>query len=123
VLKRSFGFLAVTAAAALLLAACSSGSSDSAASEETAAAEAASGLACVILPDSASSPRWENGDRPALDSALTGAGFETDIQNAQGDTAKYATIAEQMLTKGCGVMILVDHQGAAIQVAATAKES
>ena len=58
-----------------------------------------------------------------MDSALTGAGFETDIQNAQGDTAKYATIAEQMLTKGCGVMILVDYQGAGIQVAATAKEA
>ena len=63
-LKRSFGVAAVTAAAALLLAACSSGS-DTAASEDTAAG-AASGLACVILPDSASSPRWENGDRPAI---------------------------------------------------------
>lgn len=77
--------------------------------------------ACIILPDSESSQRWENGDRPALDAALTGAGFETDIQNAQGDTAKFATIAEQMLSKGCGVMILVDYQGAGVQVAEKAK--
>jgi D-xylose transport system substrate-binding protein len=52
---------------------------------------------------------------------LTEAGYEADIQNAQGDTAKYATIADQMLSKGCGVMILTDHQGAAVQVAEKAK--
>lgn len=79
--------------------------------------------ACIILPDSASSPRWESGDRPALEKAFTDAGFESDIQNAQGDEAKYATIAEQQLSKGCGVMILVDYNGAAVQVAADAKEA
>lgn len=77
--------------------------------------------ACIILPDSASSPRWEGGDRPALEKAFTDAGFESDIQNAQGDTAKFATIADQQLAKGCGVMILVDYKGAAVQVAAKAK--
>ena len=119
-LKRSFGVAAVTAAAALLLAACSSGSSDSAATEDTAAA-AASGLACVILPDSASSPRWENGDRPALKEALESAGFTTDIQNAEGDTAKMLTIGDQMLASGCNVMIITDYQGAGAQVAAKSK--
>ena len=118
-LKRSFGVAAVTAAAALLLAACSSGS-DTAASEDTAAG-AASGLACVILPDSASSPRWENGDRPALKEALEAAGFTTDIQNAEGDTAKMLTIGDQMLASGCNVMIITDYQGAGAQVAAKSK--
>ena len=75
----------------------------------------------MILPDAASSNRWEQGDRPALDKAFKAAGFATDIQNAQGDTAKYATIAQQQLTKGCGVMILVDYNGAGIQVASKAK--
>ena len=119
-LKRSFGVAAVTAAAALLLAACSSGS-DTAASEDTAAAGAASGLACVILPDSASSPRWENGDRPALQAALEAGGFTADIQNAEGDTAKMLTIGDQMLASGCNVMIITDYQGAGVQVAAKAK--
>ena len=82
----------------------------------------AASRACIILPDSASSPRWESGDRPALEAAFTAAGFESDIQNAQGDTAKYATIAEQQLSKGCGVMILVDYQGAGIQVTANAQK-
>src|SRR5690606_12710148 len=63
--------------------------------------------ACIILPDAASSPRWENGDRPALKEAIEAAGFTADIQNAQGDTAKYATIADQQLSQGCGVMLLV----------------
>lgn len=78
--------------------------------------------ACVILPDAASSPRWESLDRPALEKAFTDAGFEADIQNAQGDTNKYATIADQQLTKGCGVMVLVDYNGAALAVTQKAQE-
>ncbi|HUW78273.1 MAG TPA: substrate-binding domain-containing protein [Candidatus Nanopelagicaceae bacterium] len=75
----------------------------------------------MILPDSASSPRYEQGDRPALQSAITAAGFTADIQNAQGDTAKYGTIADQQLAGGCGVMILDDLNGAAVQVTVKAK--
>lgn len=86
---------------------------------ETAAASDA--RACVILPDAASSPRWENGDRPALQEAITAAGFEVDIQNAQGDTGQYATIAEQQMTGGCDVMLLVDLQGAAEAVTENAQ--
>lgn len=85
------------------------------------AAEAASKRACIILPDADSGTRWEPGDRPALKSALTKAGFTADIQNAQSDTSKYATIADQQLTAGCGVMILVDYQGAGAAVATKAK--
>ncbi len=77
--------------------------------------------ACVILPDADSGTRWEAGDRPALEKGLTDAGFEADIQNAQSDAAKYATIADAQLTKGCGVMVLVDYQGAGIAVAEKAK--
>ncbi len=77
--------------------------------------------ACIILPDTESSDRWENGDRPALQKALEDAGFEADIQNAQGDTNQYATIADQQFSKGCGVMLLVDYQGAGVTVAEKAK--
>lgn len=79
--------------------------------------------ACVILPDAASSPRWESLDRKYLEEGLEAAGFETDIQNAQGDTAKYATIADQQLQQGCGVMLLVDYNGAGVSVAEKAKEA
>jgi D-xylose transport system substrate-binding protein len=110
--KSSVISIAVLAtASAMLLAGCTS--------TDTPATSTA--RACIILPDTASSPRWESGDRPALEAAFKAAGFESDIQNAQGDEAKYATIAEQQLSKGCGVMILVDFNGAGIQVAADAK--
>ncbi|WP_242616382.1 sugar ABC transporter substrate-binding protein [Microterricola gilva] len=101
---------AVAGVSALMLAGCSSSGGGGGSSES---AQPAADRACVILPDAASSPRWENLDRPALDTALTDAGFEADIQNAQGDTSQYATIADQQLSKGCGVMLLVDLEGAA----------
>jgi D-xylose transport system substrate-binding protein len=100
-------------ASALMLSACSSGEPGGATSGETSDVDA---RACVILPDAASSPRWENGDRPALQSAFEAAGFDADIQNAQGDTARYGTIADQQLSQGCGVMLLVDYNGAALAV-------
>ena len=105
--KSSWISIAVAASAAALVLSGCSGTGGGGGSGR------ASTRACVILPDAASSPRWENGDRPALDKAFTDAGFEADIQNAQGDTSKYATIADQQLSKGCGVMLLVDYQGAA----------
>jgi len=77
--------------------------------------------ACIILPDAASSSRWENGDRPQLEKAFTAQGVVTDIQNAQNDTSKYATIAQQQLTKGCAIMLLVDLNQAGVQVAQKAK--
>jgi D-xylose transport system substrate-binding protein len=82
---------------------------------------AAGKRACIILPDAASSNRWENGDRPQLEKAFTAQGVVTDIQNAQNDTSKYATIAQQQLTKGCAVMLLVDLNKAGVQVAQKAK--
>ena len=111
-----FSVSALAAASALVLAGCAA---ETAVEETTEAATA--GRACVILPDADSGTRWEPGDRPALEKALTAAGYEVDIQNAQSDTAKYATIADQQLSKGCGVMLLVDYQGAGVSVAEKAK--
>ena len=111
---------AVAGASALLLAACASGNGGSGSDGDGGGGEAAA-RACVILPDAASSPRWENFDRKYLEEGLDEAGFDTDIQNAQGDTNKYATIADQQLSQGCGVMLLVDYNGAGAAVAEKAK--
>jgi D-xylose transport system substrate-binding protein len=116
---RNSGLATLAAVGVLALAACSnSGGGGDSASGSSGGAEK---RACVILPDAASSNRWENGDRPALKKAFEDAGFTTDIQNAQGDTSKYSTIAQQQLTKGCGVMLLVDYNNAGVQVAEKAK--
>jgi D-xylose transport system substrate-binding protein len=62
----------------------------------------------VILPDTASSARWENADRVFLGDAFKAAGVDSDIQNAQGDKAKFATIADQMLNGGANVLLIVN---------------
>ncbi len=71
-------------------------------------AKAASGFVGVILPDAASSARWETADRGFLKAAFDKAGVTVDIQNANGDKAAFATIADQMLTKGAKVLIMVN---------------
>ena len=62
----------------------------------------------VILPDSASSARWETADRKFLDAAFTAAGVKADIQNAQGDKSAFQTIADQMITNGATVLMIVN---------------
>jgi D-xylose transport system substrate-binding protein len=115
--------VALAGISALLLAGCAGGggSGGNGGNGGGAGNDAEATRACVILPDAASSPRWENNDRPYLQEGLEAAGFETDVQNAQADVNKYATIADQQLTKGCGVMLLVDYNGAGAAVAEKAK--
>jgi D-xylose transport system substrate-binding protein len=122
-MKKSFlPAAAAVGAAVMLLAGCagSGGGGGETGGGDSGGGGDAAGRACVILPDAASSPRWENFDRRYLQEGLEAAGFEVDIQNAQGNTNTYSTIADQQLTQGCGVMLLVDYQGAAEAVAADA---
>jgi len=62
----------------------------------------------VILPDSASSARWETADRKYLEAAFKTAGVNYDIQNAQGDKTAFQTIADQMITGGATVLLIVN---------------
>ncbi|MET0496448.1 MAG: substrate-binding domain-containing protein, partial [Actinoplanes sp.] len=62
----------------------------------------------VILPDSASSARWETADRKYLEEAFKAAGVEYDIQNAQNDKQEFQTIADQMITSGVNVLVIVN---------------
>ena len=110
-------FAAVAAICGVALAACGS---DDSSSDETTAAPAASDAATtapasggggkigVILPDSASSARWETADRPYLEEAIKAAGFEPIIQNAEGDKQKMATIAESMIAEEVKVLMIVN---------------
>jgi D-xylose transport system substrate-binding protein len=97
--------------------------SDSSAPAGTDAAGGAGGKAGFILPDSASSARWEAFDRPLIQAACDAAGIECDIQNAEGDKDNMATIADQMIADGVGVLAIVNldsESGAAIQEKAAA---
>jgi len=62
----------------------------------------------VILPDSASSARWETADRKYLEAAFKAAGVQYDIQNAQNDKTAFQTIADQMITGGVTVLMIVN---------------
>jgi D-xylose transport system substrate-binding protein len=62
----------------------------------------------VVLPDSKSSARWETADRKYLTEAFKAAGVQYDIQNAQGSKDSFQTIAEQMITNGATVLMIVN---------------
>src|SRR3954454_18304947 len=86
----------ITGALAFTVAACgsddNSGSKSSGSSGSSSTKTETKAKVGVILPDTASSARWENADRPLLGDAFKAAGVESDIQNANGDKAKFATI-------------------------------
>ena len=124
--KRLMGLVAVGAMSALALTACGSdsGTDASATPDATETGSAMTeGAVGVILPDSASSARWETADRPFLEEAFKAAGVEYDIQNAGGDVTKFATIADGMISKGVKVLLIVNldsDSGAAVIKKATA---
>jgi D-xylose transport system substrate-binding protein len=60
----------------------------------------------VLLPDSASSPRWESDDRPYFDKAFNDAGVDHTIVNAEGDAATQQSQAEQAIAADAGVIVL-----------------
>ena len=66
----------------------------------------ASGKVGVILPDTTSSTRYELYDKPLLQKSLTDAGIKADVQNAQGDKNKFASIAQNMIGEGVKVLII-----------------
>jgi D-xylose transport system substrate-binding protein len=110
---RKSSLAAALAAGALAFAVAACGSDDTPSTsggggDATATATEAKAKIGVILPDTQSSARWENADRPLLADAFKAAGVESDIQNANGDKAKFATIADQMLNSGANVLLIVN---------------
>ena len=122
-MRRHFLFAAAIGTAAVLtLSACGGGSDDDDSGDTSGAKAAADGKVGVILPDAASSPRWENADRPALAAAFEKAGVEVDIQNAGGDKTKFQTVADGMLSSGVTVLLITNldnESGAAVIKKAT----
>ena len=70
--------------------------------------QAQEGSIAVLLPDSASSARWEADDRRFLAAAFDAAGVEYSIVNAEGDAATQLTQAEQAITAGAKVILMVN---------------
>ncbi|MFC5666772.1 sugar ABC transporter substrate-binding protein [Kitasatospora misakiensis] len=105
------GLLFVTAAASAALLTTVTACSSSSSSDSGSGAGSAGGKKPkigVILPDSKSSVRWEGADRPYLAAAFKAAGVDYDIQNAEADKQAFQTIADQMITNGVNVLIIVN---------------
>ncbi|HWI07483.1 MAG TPA: sugar ABC transporter substrate-binding protein [Solirubrobacteraceae bacterium] len=87
-----------------------------------AASDAKAGKIAVLLPDSKSSVRWETVDRPFLKAAFDEAGVESEIQNAEGDKSTQQQQAEQAITNGAKVLLLVNlDSGSGAAIASNAK--
>jgi D-xylose transport system substrate-binding protein len=85
-----------------------SSSSSSGSSSTSTSGGSKAGKVAVLLPDSKSSVRWETQDRKYLDQAFTAAGVEHTIVNAEGEASTQRTQAEQAITNGAKVLLLVD---------------
>ncbi|MCB0154123.1 MAG: substrate-binding domain-containing protein, partial [Anaerolineae bacterium] len=82
------------------------------------------GSIAVLLPDSASSARWENDDRRFFEQAFDAAGVEYTIVNAEGDARTQQTQAEQAITNGAKVLLLVNlDSGSGAAIIAQAREA
>src|SRR3954454_17532770 len=80
------------------------------------------GKVAILLPDSKSSVRWETVDRPFLKKAFDDAGIGNEIQNAEGDKSTQQQQAEQAITNGAKVLLLVNlDSGSGAAIAANAK--
>jgi D-xylose transport system substrate-binding protein len=103
---RSAGVIAIGVVAAIAMTACSSTKKTPSGGTGTSGSPASSGKVGVILPDETSSPRYITYDKPLLQKAFSDAGITADIQNAQGDKTKFATIADSMFQEGVQVLIV-----------------
>lgn len=107
--------LALLVAALAVLAAGCGGDDDDDAAGTTGAETAAStegggaeGSIWVLLPDSASSDRWEKDDRRFFQAAFDDAGVEYNIVNAEGDANTQLQQAEQAINAGAKVILLTN---------------
>jgi D-xylose transport system substrate-binding protein len=102
--------LALVTALSLGVAGCG-GDDDDETSADTSAADGGGGggegSIWVLLPDSASSSRWETDDRRYFEEAFTEADVEHTVVNAEGDAAQQQSQAEQAIADGASVILLV----------------
>jgi D-xylose transport system substrate-binding protein len=114
--RRTLALAAVLSALAFGVAAC--GGDDDGGGDGGGGGGGKAEKVAVLLPDTKSSVRWETADKPLLAAAFKKAGVPYEIQNAQGDKSAQQQQAEQAITNGAKVILLVNldsGSGAAIE--------
>lgn len=82
------------------------------------------GSVWVLLPDSATSDRWETDDRRFFEQAFQELGVDYTITNAEGDARAQQTQAEQAITAGAKVLLMVSlDAGSGAAIVAMAREA
>jgi D-xylose transport system substrate-binding protein len=84
------------------------GGSGSSGGSGTKTGGAGSSKVGVILPDTKTSQRWATDDPKFLKQAFDAAGVPVDIRNAEGDKARFVSIADDMITNGVKVLMIVN---------------
>ena len=125
--RRLLWLLAIAVVAALSVVAAGCGGDDDEGTDGTETS--ATGGECdqsiwVLLPDSATSPRWETDDRRYFTEAFTDAGVEHTIVNAEGDAATQQSQAEQAIADDAAVIVLTSiDTGSGAAIVDQAKEA
>ena len=101
---------------------------DDAAGDDDAAAAGGEGSIWVLLPDSATSDRWEKDDRRFFQQAFEEAGLsegaDFTIVNAEGDAQTQISQAEQAIGEGAAVIVLTSNDsGSGATIIDLAKEA
>ncbi|HTN80923.1 MAG TPA: substrate-binding domain-containing protein [Acidimicrobiales bacterium] len=119
----------IAAGLCLVAAACSGGTGRGGGASSTSAAAATTSGATptakigVILPEADASKRWETVDRPYFEDAFAAAHVDFVIRDAEGDRARMGALADQLISDGVTVLMIVNldaESGAAIETKAAA---
>ena len=106
--KRTWRVLAALAVLSLIAAAC--GDDDDDGGQAASDGGGDGGSIWVLLPDTASSDRWEQEDAPFFTEAFEAAGLsegdDFTVVNAEGDAATQQSQAEQAIADGASVIVL-----------------
>lgn len=108
---RLLALAALIAALAVLVAGCGGDDDEAAGTGDTTAATdggGGDGSIWVLLPDSATSDRWEKDDRRFFEESFDAAGVDYNIVNAEGDANTQLQQAEQAINAGAKVILLVN---------------
>jgi D-xylose transport system substrate-binding protein len=105
--KRTWRVFATLAVLGLIAAACGDDDDDGG---EAATDGGGEGSIWVLLPDTASSDRWEQEDAPFFTEAFEAAGLsegdDFTVVNAEGDASTQQSQAEQAIADGASVIVL-----------------